>query len=87
VVTVPKTKRQPILVTASDACCRLNCRLPAGPVLTLGILADQAGPWAHGPTVAHAIEPGAVIADHQPQENVRVLHDPAGHPFCRYVDE
>lgn len=36
--------------------------------------------------VAHAIELGAQEADHQPQANVRVLLDPAGHPFCLYVD-
>ncbi len=35
--------------------------------------------------VAHAVELGAVVADHQPQDNVRVLFDPAGHPFCLYV--
>jgi len=32
--------------------------------------------------VAEAVELGATVADHQPQENVRVLLDPAGHPFC-----
>src|ERR1700677_2022762 len=32
--------------------------------------------------VAEAVALGAVIADHQPRENVRVLFDPAGHPFC-----
>ncbi|MGW0431827.1 VOC family protein [Micromonospora sp. NPDC003197] len=36
--------------------------------------------------VAHALELGAREADHQPQDNVRVLLDPAGHPFCLYVD-
>jgi hypothetical protein len=36
--------------------------------------------------VAHALELGAEEADHQPQENVRVMLDPAGHPFCLYVD-
>ncbi|MER5378502.1 VOC family protein [Streptomyces sp. NPDC002553] len=36
--------------------------------------------------VAHARELGAREADHQPQANVRVLLDPAGHPFCLYVD-
>jgi len=29
-----------------------------------------------------AIKHGAVLADHQPQEQVRVLLDPDGHPFC-----
>ncbi|MGC5010334.1 VOC family protein [Streptosporangium sp. DT93] len=36
--------------------------------------------------VAHAIEVGATLPDHQPQETVRVLLDPAGHPFCLYTD-
>jgi predicted enzyme related to lactoylglutathione lyase len=37
--------------------------------------------------VAEAVALGATIADHQPQENVRVLIDPAGHPFCLCLDE
>ncbi|WP_127504094.1 VOC family protein [Actinoplanes solisilvae] len=37
--------------------------------------------------VAHAVGVGATIADFQPQPTVRVLLDPAGHPFCLYVDE
>jgi glyoxalase superfamily protein len=36
--------------------------------------------------VAHAKELGAVEADFQPQDNVRVMLDPAGHPFCLYRD-
>jgi hypothetical protein len=32
--------------------------------------------------VAEAVALGAVIAEHQPRENVRVLFDPVGHPFC-----
>jgi catechol-2,3-dioxygenase len=35
--------------------------------------------------VAHALELGAEEAQFQPQENVRVLLDPAGHPFCLYT--
>ncbi len=35
--------------------------------------------------VAHALELGAEEAAFQPQENVRVLLDPAGHPFCLYT--
>lgn len=31
---------------------------------------------------AHAIAAGAVLARFQPQDDVRVLLDPAGHPFC-----
>jgi len=35
--------------------------------------------------VAHAIELGAALPDLQPQDDVRVLLDPAGHPFCLYT--
>jgi catechol 2,3-dioxygenase-like lactoylglutathione lyase family enzyme len=35
--------------------------------------------------VAHAVECGAELPSHQPQETVRVLLDPAGHPFCLYL--
>jgi hypothetical protein len=35
---------------------------------------------------AHAVRVGAVLADFQPQEDVRVYLDPAGHPFCLFVD-
>lgn len=35
--------------------------------------------------VAHALELGAELPDFQPQPNVRVLLDPAGHPFCLYT--
>ncbi len=34
--------------------------------------------------VAWAVEAGATLADVQPQEHVRVLLDPAGHPFCLF---
>lgn len=34
---------------------------------------------------ARAIALGATLAEYQPQENVRVLLDPAGHPFCLYT--
>jgi catechol 2,3-dioxygenase-like lactoylglutathione lyase family enzyme len=36
--------------------------------------------------VAHAVSCGAELAAHQPQRDVRVLLDPAGHPFCVYLD-
>jgi len=35
--------------------------------------------------VAHAVEVGAELASYQPQETVRVMLDPAGHPFCLYL--
>jgi catechol 2,3-dioxygenase-like lactoylglutathione lyase family enzyme len=36
--------------------------------------------------VANAVRLGARVADQQPQASVRVLLDPAGHPFCLYRD-
>ncbi len=37
--------------------------------------------------VAHAIECGATEAPHQPQDGVRVMLDPDGHPFCLFPSE
>jgi len=37
--------------------------------------------------VVWAIEIGARLADHQPQEHVRVMLDPEGHPFCLFADK
>lgn len=37
--------------------------------------------------VAHALELGARTAEEQPQDNLTVILDPAGHPFCLYVDD
>jgi Glyoxalase-like domain len=34
---------------------------------------------------AHAIAAGAVLAEFQPQEDVRAFLDPAGHPFDLWV--
>ena len=36
--------------------------------------------------VAHALSSGARLAEHQPQTRVRVLLDPADHPFCLFLD-
>jgi predicted enzyme related to lactoylglutathione lyase len=36
--------------------------------------------------VAYAQSVGAEVASFQPQETVRVMLDPAGHPFCLYLD-
>jgi catechol-2,3-dioxygenase len=33
----------------------------------------------------HAVAAGATLAAYQPQEDVRVYLDPAGHPFCLYL--
>lgn len=35
---------------------------------------------------AYARSLGAVLAGHQPQDDVRVHLDPAGHPFCLWVE-
>ena len=35
---------------------------------------------------AGAVDLGATLAEFQPQDDVRVLLDPAGHPFCLYLD-
>ena len=55
---------------------------PGGPVATqhLGIAVDSLDDG-----VARAIAAGATLAEVQPQEDVRVLLDPAGHPFCLYL--
>ncbi len=37
--------------------------------------------------VAWAIAAGATLADYQPQADVRVMLDPAGHPFCLFRDQ
>ncbi len=35
--------------------------------------------------VADALDMGAALAEYQPQDTVRVLLDPIGHPFCLYL--
>ncbi|WP_181871457.1 VOC family protein [Sphaerisporangium album] len=35
--------------------------------------------------LAYATSVGAVLADYQPQDDVRVCLDPAGHPFCLWL--
>jgi catechol 2,3-dioxygenase-like lactoylglutathione lyase family enzyme len=35
--------------------------------------------------IAWALQAGARLADWQPQDDVRVLLDPAGHPFCLFL--
>ncbi len=36
-------------------------------------------------SLAWALDQGARLADHQPQDAVRVLLDPDGHPFCLFA--
>jgi catechol 2,3-dioxygenase-like lactoylglutathione lyase family enzyme len=35
--------------------------------------------------VAQALDAGATLAQAQPQDDVRVMLDPAGHPFCLFL--
>jgi catechol 2,3-dioxygenase-like lactoylglutathione lyase family enzyme len=37
--------------------------------------------------VEQALELGADLQAFQPQDHVRVMRDPAGHPFCLYIEE
>ena len=37
--------------------------------------------------VEHALSVGAELAEYQPQDDVRVCLDPAGHPFCLWLAE
>jgi len=39
-----------------------------------------------GSAVDAAVAAGATVAAFQPQDDVRVCLDPAGHPFCLWVD-
>lgn len=36
--------------------------------------------------VVWAVQAGATLAAHQPQEDVRVMFDPEGHPFCLFPE-
>lgn len=36
--------------------------------------------------VRHAVSCGASVAGYQPQDDVRVCLDPAGHPFCLWIE-
>jgi catechol 2,3-dioxygenase-like lactoylglutathione lyase family enzyme len=35
--------------------------------------------------VAHALAAGGIMAAYQPREDLRVILDPAGHPFCLFT--
>ena len=37
--------------------------------------------------VSDATAQGARLAEFQPQDDVRIMLDPAGHPFCLYLDQ
>jgi catechol 2,3-dioxygenase-like lactoylglutathione lyase family enzyme len=48
--------------------------------LDIGVADLEAG-------VSWAEAQGAVLAEHQPQDDVRVMLDPEGHPFCLFPDD
>ena len=61
-------------------------RWPAGPgdqqmMVHLEIKADDLTT-----ATEHAVSCGATVADYQPQDDVRVCLDPAGHPFCLWIE-
>ena len=62
---------------------------PVWPAVESGQNATQHLDFAVGDldeAVGWALEKGATLADFQPQKDVRVMLDPAGHPFCLFED-
>lgn len=60
---------------------------PAGPADQQMQLHLDIGVTSVAEAVADAQALGARLAQVQPQEDVRVMLDPAGHPFCLYRDQ
>lgn len=60
-----------------------------GPYLVFQqVAADWVPPvWPSVTGAQRAVALGATLAEHQPQDHVRVLLDPAGHPFCLCRDD
>jgi Glyoxalase-like domain len=78
-----------------DGTCYLACQLepdhappvwPAGPGDQQMQLHLDVGVSSVAGAVADAEALGARLAAFQPQDDVRVMIDPAGHPFCLYLD-
>lgn len=61
-------------------------RWPAGPGEPHMMVHLDIGARDVAAAVAAAQELGARLAEFQPQEDVRVMLDPAGHPFCLHED-
>ncbi|MDF8263009.1 VOC family protein [Luteipulveratus flavus] len=59
---------------------------PAEPGQQQMMLHLDVGVRALDDAVQDAVALGAELHEHQPQDDVRVMLDPAGHPFCLYVD-
>ncbi|MFB9927549.1 VOC family protein [Amycolatopsis halotolerans] len=63
---------------------------PAGPgeqQMQLHLDFEVDGRAALAAAVVKALAAGAQVAGFQPQRDVRVLLDPAGHPFCFWTDD
>lgn len=83
-----------VLLRGEGACVRLACQTEPGYVpptwptrpgaqqmmLHLEIMVDDLDAG-----LEHAIACGATQAEYQPQDDVRVCLDPAGHPFCLWI--
>jgi len=59
---------------------------PAAPGAQQMMLHLDIGATDVAAAVAAAVDLGAIVANFQPQADVRVMYDPAGHPFCLYHD-
>jgi catechol 2,3-dioxygenase-like lactoylglutathione lyase family enzyme len=59
---------------------------PAAPGKQQMMLHLDIGATDVGAAVEAAVALGATLAEFQPQDDVRVMYDPAGHPFCLYAD-
>ena len=89
-------QRDPTFVTVHrEGTTYLACQLepdhtppvwPAGPHDQQMQLHLDLGVSSVAEAVADAEALGARLTDVQPQDDVRVMLDPAGHPFCLYLD-
>jgi predicted enzyme related to lactoylglutathione lyase len=60
---------------------------PAGPDNQQMMMHLEIGVDDLDTATALATAAGATVADYQPQDDVRVCLDPAGHPFCLWLDQ
>ncbi len=60
---------------------------PAGPDDQQMMMHIEIGVDDLDSAAALATAAGATLADYQPQGDVRVCLDPAGHPFCLWLDQ
>jgi hypothetical protein len=81
---------RPLLVSASisfqEAADYVPPTWPAEPGKQLMMMHVDVAVGDRAQAVAAAQGLGATLAGYQPQDNCTVLLDPAGHPFCRYLD-